>query len=82
MTLICKRNITKKLNLLFSPDVVVEFGLEVGSPGVAVLDPGAESVAGLLLRPLGLGGAVGDQSIRLIPNPFRLGAARVGAKKI
>ena len=82
MILICKRNITKKLNNLCSPDVVVELCLEVGSPGVAVLDSGAESVASLLLRPLGLGGAVGDQSVRLIPNPFRLGAARVGANKI
>ena len=60
MTLICKRNITTQLNMFFSPDVVVKLGLEVGPPGVAVLDPGAESVAGLLLRPLGLGGAVGD----------------------
>ena len=82
MTLICKRNITTQLNMFFSPDVVVKLGLEVGPPGVAVLDPGAESVAGLLLRPLGLGGAVGDQSVRLIPDPFRLGAARVGANKI
>ena len=40
------------------------------------------AVAGLLLRPLGLGGAVGDQGVRLIPDPLRLGAARVGAGDI
>ena len=62
---------------LSSPDVVVQFSLEISSPGVAVLYPGAQPVAGLLLAPLRLAGAVGHESVRLISDPLRLCAGGV-----
>ena len=62
---------------IVSPDVVVQLCLKVCPPGVAVLYPGAEPVAGLLLAPLGLAGAVGHESVRLISDPLRLCAGRV-----
>ena len=57
---------------LSSPDVVVQFSLEISSPGVAVLYPGAQPVAGLLLAPLRLAGAVGHESVRLISDSLGL----------
>ena len=66
--------------LYVSPDVVVQLSLEVCPPGVAVLYPGAESVARLLLAPLGFAGAVGHESVRLISDPLRLCARGMGAR--
>ena len=63
-----------------SPDVVVQLRLEISSPGVAVLYPGAQPVAGLLLAPLRLAGAVGHESVRLISDPLRLCARGMGAR--
>ena len=63
--------------LYVSPDVVVKLSLEICPPGVAVLYPGAEPVAGLLLAPLRLAGAVGHESVRLISDPLRLCAGGV-----
>ena len=65
-----------------SPDVVVQLSLEICPPGVAVLYPGAEPVARLLLAPLGLAGAVGHESVRLISDPLRLCAGGVSPGSI
>ena len=66
---------------LSSPDVVAQFSLEISSPGVAVLYPGPEPVARLLLAPLRLAGAVGHEGVRLISDPLRLGSRRVSAEE-
>ena len=63
-----------------SPDVVVKLSLKISSPGVAVLYPGPEPVARLLLAPLRLAGAVGHESVRLISDPLRLCARGMGAR--
>ena len=60
-----------------SPDVVVQLSLKISSPGVAVLYPGPEPVARLLLAPLRLAGAVGHQGVRLISDPLGLCARGV-----
>ena len=65
-----------------SPDVVVQLRLEICPPGVAVLYPGPQPVARLLLAPLGLAGAVCHESVRLISDPLRLCAGGVSPGSI
>ena len=65
-----------------SPDVVVQLSLEICPPGVAVLYPGPEPVARLLLAPLGLAGAVGHESVRLISDSLRFSAGGVSAARV
>ena len=63
-----------------SPDIVVQLSLKVSSPGVAVLYPGPQPVARLLLAPLSLAGAVGHESVRLISDSLGLCARGVSTK--